>query len=439
MTEKDIAVKVESLSKVYRIGVKEQSQDNLAQAAWGLLKSPIRNYKKYRSLYRFDDLDERSHDQSAEASQDTIWALRGVSFEVKKGEALGIIGKNGAGKSTLLKILSRIVEPTKGCAEIRGRVSSLLEVGTGFHPELTGRENVYLNGTVLGMRKREIIDKFDEIVAFSGVEQFIDTPVKRYSSGMKVRLAFSVAAHLEPEILIIDEVLAVGDAEFQAKCLGKMNDVGRKGRTVLFVSHNIPAVKRLCDRALWFENGSVRMDGPATEVASKYLSTGLSTTSNWTNVLTGDRREAIEFIGARILSAEGKPVNMVNFDSPFSIQIEYELFQALRSLSVICQLTNASGEPIWTSWDTDSNDWMSRVREVGMYRSICRIPGNTLGPGTYCISVGSRAERARFAYHERILSFVVSEIGYPLNPGRQGIIRPILEWDVSLNKTRVSQ
>ena len=248
MSLKDFAIKAEKISKCYRIGLKEEMHDSIAGAVFDFLKSPLKNYRKYRSLYKFEEIKNGNPNTSA---ADIIWALKDVSFEVKQGEVLGIIGRNGAGKSTLLKILCKITDPTSGVAEIRGRVSSLLEVGTGFHPELTGRENIYLNGTILGMTKKEVDHKFDEIVDFSGMEKFIETPVKRYSSGMKVRLAFSVAAHLEPEILLIDEVLAVGDADFQKKCLSKMEDVGQEGRTVLFVSHNMPAITRLCKRAIW--------------------------------------------------------------------------------------------------------------------------------------------------------------------------------------------
>ena len=238
----DIAIKVENLSKRYRIGLKEETKDTFVGAMGSILKSPLSNLKRLKKLTQFSN-DNQDHD-------DIIWALKDVSFEVKRGEVIGIIGANGAGKSTLLKILAQITHPTSGRVELNGRVASLLEVGTGFHPELTGRENIYLNGTILGMTKKEIDRKLDEIIDFSGVEKFIDTPVKRYSSGMRVRLAFSVAAHLDPEILLIDEVLAVGDAEFQKKCLGKMDEVARGGRTVLFVSHNMGAIGQLCNKSI---------------------------------------------------------------------------------------------------------------------------------------------------------------------------------------------
>ncbi len=262
-SNRNLAIEVLKLSKRYRIGLAEEKQETLALQLVHLVKAPIRNFLKLRSLGRF-----RSEDESV------FWALKDIDFEVKKGEVLGIIGHNGAGKSTLLKILSRITEPTKGEIRIRGRVSSLLEVGTGFHPDLTGRENVYMNGTILGMTRKEIDRKFEEIHSFSGIGKYIDTPVKRYSSGMRVRLAFSVAAHLEPEILIIDEVLAVGDAEFQKKCLGKMEDVAGQGRTVLFVSHNMAAVERICSRAILLSSGKIVFEGSPAETINFYLSGG---------------------------------------------------------------------------------------------------------------------------------------------------------------------
>lgn len=260
----DIAIKVDRLSKRYRIGVKEERADTFVGSVVNFLKSPGRNFRRLQNLTNFKE-------DGAAAPQDVIWALREVSFEVRQGEVIGVIGRNGAGKSTLLKILSRITYPTSGRIELMGRVASLLEVGTGFHQDLTGRENIYLNGTILGMTKAEIDKKFDEIVDFSGIEKFIDTPVKRYSSGMGVRLAFSVAAHLEPEILLVDEVLAVGDAEFQKKCLGKMGEVASEGRTVLFVSHNMATVSNLCAKTLVFGGGKIAFEGPTPEGIARYM------------------------------------------------------------------------------------------------------------------------------------------------------------------------
>lgn len=258
----NIAIKVENISKRYRIGLKDDMHDTFVGAISSWIKSPFSNFKKLRSLSAFSE---------NEVEEDIVWALKDISFEVKHGDILGIIGRNGAGKSTLLKIISRITEPSSGKVTFNGRVSSLLEVGTGFHPELTGRENIYLNGTVLGMTKREIDRKFDEIVAFAEVDKFLDTPIKRYSSGMKVRLAFAVAAHLEPEILLVDEVLSVGDAAFQKKCLGKMGDIANEGRTILFVSHNMAVIQSLCPKVFWIDNGMLRLQGDAAKAVKEYL------------------------------------------------------------------------------------------------------------------------------------------------------------------------
>ncbi len=271
MQADNYAIRVQGLSKLYRIGTLDDMSDTFGGAVLGFLKQPVSNYRKYRSLYNFDDVIS---DGTVSSKNDSgiLWALRDVSFDVKRGDAIGIIGRNGAGKSTLLKVLSRITHPTHGNIEVKGRISSLLEVGTGFHPELTGRENVYLNGTILGMKKIEVDSKFDEIVEFAGVERFINTPVKRYSSGMMVRLAFAVAAHLDPEILIVDEVLAVGDAAFQEKCIGKMQDATMGGRTVLFVSHNMAAVSNLCSKAIYLEEGQIVKTGECGSVIEYYLS-----------------------------------------------------------------------------------------------------------------------------------------------------------------------
>lgn len=289
-------IKVESISKRYRIGLKEKRHDTLMGQIGHVLRSPLENLRRLRSLTRFDDDDES-----------VFWALRDINFEVQEGEVLGIIGHNGAGKSTLLKILSRITEPTSGEIRIRGRISALLEVGTGFHPDLTGRENIYMNGTILGMTRREIDRKLDEIIDFSGVEKYIDTPVKRYSSGMTVRLAFSVAAHLEPEILIIDEVLAVGDAEFQKKCLGKMESVAGEGRTVLFVSHNMPVIQTLCKRTILLKQGTLNHQGSTNEVISKYLKSHQENKNNRKWILEETKA------GCYFKEIEIQPLNGTNF------------------------------------------------------------------------------------------------------------------------------
>lgn len=272
MVKNNVAISVENVSKIYRIGLKDEMHETMAASIAAFVRNPLTNYRKYRSLYQFDDVLDKNGNPIVDERKDILWALKNISFEVQKGDVLGIIGGNGAGKSTLLKVLSRITHPTSGSIHINGRVGSLLEVGTGFHPELTGMENIYLNGTILGMRKKEVASKLDQIIDFAGVEKFINTPVKRYSSGMRVRLAFSVAAHLEPEILIIDEVLAVGDAEFQKKCLDKMQDVGKGGRTVLFVSHNMPAVSALCTKGIVINNGQIALQGSTSDAVDLYLS-----------------------------------------------------------------------------------------------------------------------------------------------------------------------
>jgi lipopolysaccharide transport system ATP-binding protein len=322
MKQTNKAITVENISKIYRIGLKEKIHDSMGSAILNFLKSPINNYKKFRSLYKFNEI-ETTLSKHNNSSNDLIWALKDISFELDEGDILGIIGRNGAGKSTLLKILAKITDPTSGQATIRGRVSSLLEVGTGFHPELTGRENVYLNGTILGMKKREIDLKFDDIVAFSEIEKFIDTPVKRYSSGMRVRLAFSVAAHLEPEILIIDEVLAVGDSAFQKKCLDKMDGVAKSGRTVLFVSHNMGMVSELCSKCMLLSHGQVAKIGDTRNIVAKYLS-DFSTSNfidlqNWTQ--NRDGKGPMRIANLSTLDQKGRTKSRFTFGEPITIKI----------------------------------------------------------------------------------------------------------------------
>jgi len=431
MSSKDIAIKVENISKIYRIGVKENMHDSFARTMFDFMRSPLRNYRKYRSLYKFDDISPEYGRNSNGNASDIVWALKDVSFEVQRGEALGIIGRNGSGKSTILKILCRITDPTSGRSEIRGRVSSLLEVGTGFHPELTGRENVYLNGTILGMTKKEVYSKFDEIVDFSGVERFINTPVKRYSSGMTVRLAFSVAAHLEPEILIIDEVLAVGDAEFQKKCLGKMGEVAKEGRTILFVSHNMGAIGQLCGRVLLLEGGQVTLTGTSANVISSYLLSGAATHSTWSNTATRLLDVEVHVESARVLSDDNIETSVVEFDRRFLVEITYKVIDPTRSLIILCRLSDSLGNAMWTSWDTDSTDWNGRVRKPGRYRSLCEVPGSWFRPDRYLLSVGAFINNVKeITYHENVLTFDISPVGSNLNENRIGIIRPMFKWKV---------
>ena len=432
MTSNSIAIKVENISKLYRIGFKEEIRsDSAAGALFRLLKSPFRNYHKYRSLYNFSEMESNSENSPNGNSDDILWALKDVSFEVKKGEVIGIVGGNGAGKSTLLKILSKITDPTGGRAEIHGRVSSLLEVGTGFHPELTGRENVYLNGTILGMSKSEVDHKFDEIVDFSGIKKFLDTPVKRYSSGMNVRLAFAVAAHLEPEILLVDEVLAVGDASFQKKCMNKMETVAGEGRTVFLVSHNMNAVTGLCKRALWLEKGQLKLDGNAIEVVKAYLSENADKSGSWNSSDVSSEDIEVKIQSVRVLSKDNHPASIIDCNEPFHIEITYEVIEPVRNLSVTYHLYNADGILIFESMDTDLPELRGSLRDPGTYLATCDIPQHLLKPGRYYISVHSFIEYVKIIERqERILTFEVSDIGYCLNPGRQGTISPILKWNV---------
>ena len=437
MFDTNTAITVEKISKVYRIGIKEETHDNFVETVFGFLKNPIKNYRKYKSLYKFDDVDLDANGQAGMPGADVIWALKDISFDVKKSELLGIIGRNGAGKSTLLKVLCRISDPTKGRARIRGRISSLLEVGTGFHNELTGRENVYLNGTILGMTKGEVKRKFDEIVAFSGVEKFIDTPVKRYSSGMKVRLAFSVAAHLEPEILIIDEVLAVGDADFQKKCLNKMEDVGQQGRTVLFVSHNLPAVCRLCERAILLDKGGIVKDGAPDQVVSFYLNSDLGTHAarEWVDPATAPAGDVARLWAARARSNDGQITDIIDIRHPFTIEMEYEVVKNGAVLLPVFGFENQEGLRLFTTVDRDPA-WRHKPRPKGRYTSRVHIPGNLLAEGMLFISctlLTLSPRRVQFGKRSALVVQIVDIMGGDSARGDfakniPGVVRPMLEW-----------
>ncbi|MFP5221212.1 MAG: ABC transporter ATP-binding protein [Acidobacteriota bacterium] len=372
----DSIIKVENLSKRYRIGLKQEVHDSVIGAAISWIKAPLKNYRNLKALNTYlDDVDDDS----------VLWALKDVSFTVKEGEVLGIIGRNGAGKSTLLKILSRITEPTRGRVVIDGRVASLLEVGTGFHPELTGRENVYMNGSILGMRKAEIDRKFDEIVDFSGLEKFIDTPIKRYSSGMTMRLAFSVAAHLEPEILIIDEVLAVGDASFQKKCLGKMQEVARGGRTVLFVSHQLDAVATLCSRAILMSHGQVEMDGDVQSVIDHYIS-GVFTTAATSLRERTDRYGAgcLRFTETWIEDEAGNRLSVARAGAPVKIVAAYEKVgeDLLGDLTVTFWLHSAKNVHVLEmSNKISGEEFNNSIPDKG--RLECYLPRLPLNVGSY--------------------------------------------------------
>ncbi len=363
------------------------------------------------------------------ARPETLWALRDVSFEVAAGEVIGIIGHNGAGKSTLLKIISLITEPTRGELEIVGRVGSLLDVGIGFHPELSGRENVFLNGAILGMRRSEITRKFDEIVAFAGTEAFLDTPVKHYSSGMYMRLAFAVAAHLDPEILIVDEVLAVGDAAFQKKCLGKMGDVAKQGRTVLFVSHNLGAVRSLCTRGIVLSGGAMQFDGAVDEAIARYLSSAADRGAQDGQVTFGSGGMAFDdlaVLSVRLRNQAGEVRALFDAMEPIAIDIEYEVTARLRGARTVIALVTSEGEVAFQSTDQQTRDAEQRP---GRYRTSCTIPGALLNGRMYVVEIGFDVPSGRMLAPTRpYLSFVVAgaaDNGAALWPG---IVNPQLRW-----------
>jgi lipopolysaccharide transport system ATP-binding protein len=440
MLPRDIAIRVENISKCYRIGVSDIIRDNFASAAFHFLKKPISNYRKYRSLYTFDDIASDGNG-SGPSPSDIIWALRDVSFEVKRGEVLGIVGRNGAGKSTLLKVLSRITHPTTGRALVQGKISSLLEVGTGFHPELSGRENVYLNATILGMRKKEVDRKYDEIVEFSGIEKFMETPVKRYSSGMKVRLAFSVAAHLEPDILVIDEVLAVGDADFQKKCLNKMDEVGTSGRTVLFVSHNMPAVTRLCTRAILIEEGRIIEEGTAEGIVRSYLSSGTGTSAyrEWSNS-AAPGGEVARLRAVRVKDSKDDISEAIDIREPVTLEMEYDVIKGGHVLLPIIGLRNDDGVVIFVSVDQDKA-WRRKPRPKGRYVSSVVVPGNLLSEGMLFVSVHLITlfpEVKQFSEYSSAAFQVKDTLDGDSARGdyskdMAGIIRPLLEWSTRYN------
>lgn len=381
----------------------------------------------------------RSGNRSAD---ETIWALKDINFEVMPGEVVGIIGRNGAGKSTLLKILSRITRPTKGRFSLNGRVGSLLEVGTGFHSELTGRENVFLNGAILGMSRKEIGSKFDEIVAFAETEKFLDTPVKHYSSGMTVRLAFAVAAHLEPEILIVDEVLAVGDALFQKKCLGKMSEISEAGRTVLFVSHDISAVNALCERAILLHEGSIAMSGPTREVAAYYLdhANKLYSPITWIKFPEGKSKE-IELTAVTIAQRDAQ-TNIIDCREPFTVTIEYENKKAVRNSRFFLLVRNEKGEPLFTSSDYDLLSDVAIDRRPGKFVSTISLPGGLFKTGSYYGTVGADIKYERIIFAENdIFHFDVFESGddtHAVRHTRVGIIAPLLPWHTTAKESQNS-
>jgi len=355
-----------------------------------------------------------------------FWALRDVGFDLARGEVLGVIGRNGAGKSTLLKIISQITDPTEGEAHLYGRVASLLEVGVGFHPELSGRENVFLNGAILGMTRAEIRRKFDEIVAFAEVEKFIDTPVKRYSSGMYVRLAFAVAAHLEPDVLIVDEVLAVGDIAFQRKCLGKMETIASEKRGVMVVSHNMSIVSQLCETVIWLDKGRVVRAGPTREVVSAYLAQGSSATDSWAAPL---RQGAPLQLHTVSIGRKNGGTGDIAGDEAFDVVFDYTVSGALPPGRFALLVTSADAAVIFASASTDGISALRAPWRIGHHRARCHVPGNLLAPGTHFITVSEPLEDGGDVIHDGVLEITISEQNsVAARDGRLGAIAPLLEW-----------
>jgi homopolymeric O-antigen transport system ATP-binding protein len=412
-----VAIRVEGVAKRYQLGEH--------QAAYGTLRETL--------VHAGRRLTGREHSRPDRE----LWALKDITFEVREGEVLGIIGRNGAGKSTLLKILTRITTPSEGRIEIRGRVGSLLEVGTGFHPELTGRENIYLNGSILGMKRREIEQRYDAIVDFSGVERFIDTPVKRYSSGMYVRLAFSVAAHLEPQILLVDEVLAVGDAEFQRRCLGRMEELGSAGRTVIFVSHMLPSVAQLCDRALQIESGRVTRDGPAAEVIAGYLhqTHGVGTERTWSaDEAPGD--DLAKILAVRVLPHDGMPPGIMDVRRPVGIEIVFRVLRDGVPVFPKIKLLDRETTIAFNAMDTAPR-WLE-PSPPGDYAATAWIPGNLLNEGPAIAEAAiCSLDFPKLKHHAAVYQAASFEV---LDPSEgdsargqfsgqwRGVVRPLLEW-----------
>nr|WP_315488784.1 ABC transporter ATP-binding protein [uncultured Rhodoferax sp.] len=420
-----VVISIEGLSKRYVI-------DHRRKDRHSSLRDALANGMKSLS-HRWTDPSIVQH---SEPTTEEFWALKDVSFDIRQGDRIGVIGRNGAGKSTLLKILSRITEPTSGKVKIRGRIASLLEVGTGFHPELTGRENIFLNGAILGMGKAEIKGKFDAIVDFAEVEKFLDTPVKRYSSGMYVRLAFSVAAHLEPEILIVDEVLAVGDAQFQKKCLGRMETVGKEGRTVIFVSHNIGAVRSLCSRAVLLNNGSLVMDDEVNKVVENY-------TSSFDSAITGKVVEAVDEVGLlqnasavvtkiAVCDATHTPEFSIDTDTPFQIEVSYNISRdhAFVGLNIIVH--DSEGRCVFGTINNHEYNWYGKAMPAGQYKSTCYIPNHFFNNGIYSIGLALFGENFSDQVSRGGLMIIQINDGMEVRGDYLGIYasatRPLFEW-----------
>lgn len=402
-------ISVTGLAKQYTLGSEVITGQSFREMIVGALASPFRKFKRLGGT---------------DANQEKFWALKNVNFSIHPGEVVGVIGRNGAGKSTLLKILSRITVPTEGYIEYQGRLASLLEVGTGFHPELTGRENIYLNGAILGMSRQEISLRIDDIVEFAEVSKFLDTPVKRFSSGMYVRLAFSVAAHLDPDILVVDEVLAVGDQAFQQKCLGKLKESAGKGRTVLFVSHNMTAVKNLCTRIIYLKDGEIEFDGNPSDAISEYLSTDKSDCAKWSdekNVNSHLKRVSLS-------NKKNANTNLFQYTEEIRVLIDVEKMNHMSSVTAV-RVTDTFGNILLTSWNKDG------VETLGVFRShsntfTCTLPAKLLRPSDYTLTVFIRtpSEKGILVVEEANLSITISAEQCPIRTDRLGLIAPTLQW-----------
>jgi lipopolysaccharide transport system ATP-binding protein len=419
----DIAIRAENIGKRYRIGATQ-------------------GVARYRSLREdIAELASRRRSKAIEGHRD-LWALKDVSLEIRAGETVGIIGRNGAGKSTLLKILARITPPTSGRGETVGRVGSLLEVGTGFHPELTGRENIQLSAAIMGMRRHEVSARFDEIVEFSGLEMFLDTPVKRYSSGMYMRLAFSVAAHLEPEILLVDEVLAVGDAAFQKKCLGRMEELSGTGRTVLFVSHSMPSVLRLCPRVILLDGGHVTADGNGSHVVEEYMGHGSGGAEReWDDPEAAPGDDRVRLKSVRVVNERGDPAPEIDIRESISIEIDYwNLSDSpdFRPLAYI-HVHNSEGVFLFASWDINNVAWRKQPRRKGLVRTRCFIPGNLLAEGGLFVSAGVSSINPTVYHAGESDAVVVHVVDHSEGDGVRafwvgdfpGVMRPMLRWEAT--------
>lgn len=417
---------MEGVSKLYRLGqVGTGTLSHDLNRAWARLRGKEDPFSRVGAL-----------NDVGQSDGEYIWALKDIDLEVKRGEILGIIGNNGAGKSTLLKLLSRVTGPTKGKIHLNGRIASLLEVGTGFHPELTGIENIFLNGTILGMSRAEIRGKLDEIVAFSGCASYIDTPVKRYSSGMYVRLAFAVAAHVEPDILIVDEVLAVGDAEFQAKCLGKMSEVSREsGRTVLFVSHNMASIKQLCPGSILLEKGRKAATGPSNEIIENYLSAGAvdDRVRRW-NVEEAPASTELVLHQIAVLDDKDRFDSTLATGNELKVRVDYELLQEIKNLRVVLTLRTVDGHDVFSTSDYLFQP-SSGLRPKGCYASTCHIPAGLMNTGSYVATLDFEIPQERLIIPDQSVSFKISELsvnqlGVTIAARPLGVVHPLLDWTI---------